>query len=74
MRPSPLLIDVAIAVLCALVVLIVSPGVAVDAIIALLVLAGCAVSLALSRRGRRGRRRMARGRAGGVFTRRRGPQ
>jgi predicted membrane metal-binding protein len=56
MRRNPLVIDLAIAVLCALVVLIVSPGVAVDAIIALIVLAVCGLGFAVSRRRRRGHR------------------
>ncbi len=55
-RSSPLMIDLAIAVLCAVAVLIVSPGVAVDAVVALIVLAGCGASLALVRRRRRGER------------------
>ena len=56
MTRNPLLLDLAIAVLCALVVLIISPGVAVDAIIALIVLAVCGLSFAISRRRRRGPR------------------
>lgn len=56
MTRNPLVIDLAIAVVCALVVLIVSPGVAVDAIIALIVLAGCGASFLLRRLRRRGQR------------------
>ncbi len=55
MTRNALLIDLAIAVLFALVVLIVSPGVAVDAIIALIVLAVCGLSFAIGRRRGQGR-------------------
>jgi uncharacterized membrane protein YjjP (DUF1212 family) len=61
MTRNPLLIDLAIAVLCALVVLIVSPGVAIDAIIAVIVLAVCGLSFAFSRRRGRGHRPIAAG-------------
>ncbi len=53
MSRNPLVIDLAVAILCALVVLIISPGVAVDAIVAAIVLVVCGVSFALSRRRRR---------------------
>ncbi|MDQ6606020.1 MAG: hypothetical protein M3Z06_05650 [Actinomycetota bacterium] len=63
MTRNPLLIDLAIAVLCALVVLIVSPGVAVDAIVALAVLVLCGVSAVIGRRRGRGHRSIAAHRA-----------
>jgi hypothetical protein len=51
---SPLVADLAIAVLAAIVILVLTPGVAVAGLIALLVLAACGVSLVIdSRRGRR---------------------
>ncbi len=53
MTRYPLVTDLAIAAVCALVVLIISPGVAVDAMIALVVLVACGASYALGRRRRR---------------------
>jgi hypothetical protein len=56
MRRNTLLIDVGIAVLVAIVVLIISPGFAVDAIIALAVIVACAVSFVVDARRGRSRR------------------
>jgi Flp pilus assembly protein TadB len=53
---NSLVADLAIAAVCAVVVLIISPGVAVDAMIAVIVLAACGASYALGRRRRRRRR------------------
>ena len=55
MTRNALLTDIGLAVLAAIVVLIITPGVAVAGMIAALVLVACAVSLALyvRRRGRR---------------------
>ncbi len=56
MRPNTLLVDVGLAALVAVVVLIISPGLAVTGIVALLVLLICGVSLLVaSRRARRSR-------------------
>ncbi len=49
---NPLVIDVAIAVLVAVVVLIITPGVAVAALLAVLVIVACAVSFLISSRRR----------------------
>ena len=54
MTRNPLLTDVAIAVLAAILILVLTPGVAVAGMIALLVLALCAATLVLDSR-RRGR-------------------
>jgi hypothetical protein len=52
-RRNVLLADIAVAVVLAAVVLVVSPGLAVAAMIALVVIVVCAVSFALdARRGR----------------------
>jgi hypothetical protein len=56
MKRNVLLIDAALAVGLAAIVLIVAPGLAVVAIVALLVLLACGVSLGIGRI-RRGRRR-----------------
>lgn len=65
MRRNVLLVDLAIAIVAAIVVLAITPGLAVAAMIAILVLAGCVVSLGReSRRQRRAgdpRRRSRRG-------------
>ena len=55
MTRNALLTDIGLAVLAAIVVLIITPGVAVAGMIAALVLVACAVSLArdVRRRGRR---------------------
>jgi hypothetical protein len=50
---NPLLTDVAIAVLAAILILVLTPGVAVAGIIALLVLLACAITLAFDSRRRR---------------------
>ena len=52
MTRNALLTDIGLAVLAAIIVLIITPGVAVAAMIAILVLAACAVSLARDVRGR----------------------
>jgi hypothetical protein len=49
---SPLLTDLAIAVIAAILILVLTPGVAVAGMIALLVLAACGVSLVLDSRRR----------------------
>ncbi len=63
-RRGLLRMDVAIGVLCAIVLLLATPGVAFAAIVALFVLAACAASVAIehrrSRRAGRGGRRGAR--------------
>ena len=53
MSRSPLLTDLAIAVLATILILVLTPGVAVAGLIALLVLAVCGVSLARDSRRRR---------------------
>ena len=60
MRRNTLLVDALIAVLCAAIVLIAGPGLAIVGILALLVLGACAASLVVD--GRRRRRLSARGR------------
>ena len=56
MRPGVLLVDLAVAFLAALFVLTITPGLAVAAPIAILVLAACAISFRReSRRHRRAR-------------------
>jgi hypothetical protein len=67
--------DVALGAVVAVTLLIVSPGLAITAVVALLVLAVCAVSLGVGRRRRRGARTRGRadergGRAGGAISRR----
>jgi uncharacterized protein HemY len=63
MRRNTLLVDLAIAVALTVLVLIIAPGLAVVAIIALLVLLVCGVSFAvMGWRRRRGRHRAARSR------------
>lgn len=65
MRRNVLLVDLAIAIVAAIVVLAVTPGLAVAAMIAILVLAGCALSMGReSRRRARDPRRRSRRRAG----------
>jgi Flp pilus assembly protein TadB len=49
-RPKLLAVDIGLAVALAALVLIISPGVAVSGMIALLVLVVCAISFALNRR------------------------
>jgi hypothetical protein len=61
---SPLVTDLAIAVVAAILILVLTPGVAVAGMIALLVLTACGVTLAADSRRRRraevsGRRRSA---------------
>jgi Flp pilus assembly protein TadB len=61
---NPLIMDIAIAVLAAILILVLTPGVAVAGLIALLVLAACGISLVVDSRRRRraavsGRRRPA---------------
>ena len=57
MRPGVLLVDIAVAILAALLVLTITPGLAVAAPIAIVVLAACAISFRReSRRHRRARR------------------
>ena len=51
-------VDVGIAVLAAGLVLILSAGVAIAGLIAIVVLVGCGISLVLERRGRPSRRRI----------------
>jgi ABC-type Fe3+ transport system permease subunit len=52
---NPLLTDVAIAVLAAILILVLTPGVAVAGMIALLVLLACAATLVVDSRRRRRR-------------------
>jgi hypothetical protein len=56
MRRNVLAIDAGIAVVLALLVLIISPGLAVAGMIAILILLVCGVSFALESRAARGRR------------------
>lgn len=64
MRPSVLLVDIGIASGAAIIVLTITPGLAVAAIIAIAVLTACAISFRREsrrrRRGRDARRRAAR--------------
>jgi Flp pilus assembly protein TadB len=50
---SPLITDLAIAVVAAILILVLTPGVAVAGLIALLVLAACGISLVIDSRRRR---------------------
>jgi hypothetical protein len=52
MSRSPLITDLVIAVIAAILILVLTPGVAVAGMIALLVLAACGVSLVLDSRRR----------------------
>ncbi len=66
MTRNAIVTDLVLAVLAAIAVLILTPGVAVAAMIAILVLARCAVSFVLDSRrrsSRRARQRMTSGRA-----------
>lgn len=56
MRRNTLLTDVGIAVVLAILVIVISPGLAVVGILALLVVVVCAVSFVLDRRRHRSRR------------------
>jgi MFS superfamily sulfate permease-like transporter len=75
-RPNVLLVDVGIAIVAAIVILTITPGLAVASMIAIAVLIACAFSYRRESRRRRGardaRRRTARpaGRAGSPSTRR----
>jgi hypothetical protein len=60
MNRQLLTIDAALAVLVAALVLIISPGLAVSGIIALVVLLGCGISVAIGRGRRRRGRQLAR--------------
>ncbi len=62
MSRAPLLVDVAAAVLVAVVVVLVSPGWAIVAIVALVALVVCAISWLVGRRRPRARRPKPRGR------------
>lgn len=53
MTRNPLLTDIAIAVLAAILILVLTPGVAVAGMIALLVLLACAATLVVDSRRRR---------------------
>lgn len=57
MRPNVLLVDVGIAIVAAIIVLTITPGLAVASMIAVAVLATCVISF--SRESRRRRRRRA---------------
>ena len=63
MNRQLLTIDAALAVLVAALVLIISPGIAVSGMIALLVLVVCGISVAIERGRRRRGRQIARRRA-----------
>lgn len=56
MSRRPPAADVAIAVVIAALILVVSPGVAIAALIGIIVIIGCGVSRALERRSGRSRR------------------
>ncbi len=56
MRHRVLAVDLGIAVALVALVLVISPGLAVTGLVAILVTAVCGVSVALERRGRRGSR------------------
>ena len=64
MRAGVLVVDLAIAILAAIIVLTITPGLAVAAMIAIAVLTGCAISFRREsrrrRRARKARRRTAR--------------
>lgn len=65
MKLTPVQIDVAIAVVAAIVIIVVAPGLAITALVALLILLLCGITLLFDRwrqrrptpRARRGRRR-----------------
>jgi UPF0716 family protein affecting phage T7 exclusion len=59
-RRNPLLVDGILAITVAAIVLIVAPGLAITAILALLVLIACAVTVLIDRRGRPAPRRRRR--------------
>ena len=59
-RDNPLLVDIGVAFVIVIVALIIAPGVAVVALIALLVLAICGVTLLVDRRRKVRRRTRAR--------------
>jgi hypothetical protein len=54
MTRSPLISDLAIAAIAAILILVLTPGVAVAGMIALLVLLACAINLIVDSRRRRG--------------------